>query len=82
MTEEVLPEIRTAATALERSITNAEIDIMQMKMAISAKEKLIFGWRDMIKTLIPNDPPRKNRFFSRERPADQPLTTTAGVETK
>jgi len=80
MTEEVLPDIRTAALALERSISTAESEIMQHKLAISAKEKLISGWRDMIKTLLPGEPPRKNRFFNLRTPAPEASTTAGGNE--
>jgi len=84
MTEEVAPEILTATQALEKRITATELEVIQMKATISSKEALISGWRDIIKTLLPNAVPRKNRFFNlpSRPPASQTLARTGGDEAK
>lgn len=53
MTQDVFPEINAATEALEKRISLTEAEIAEMNEAITAKKKLIKGWRKAVNAVRP-----------------------------
>ncbi|MEP7354711.1 MAG: hypothetical protein ABI824_15895 [Acidobacteriota bacterium] len=61
MTQEVFPEIRAAAQALEQRIALTEAEITEMKETITGKKQLVKAWRKAIIAVSPKPASQKTK---------------------
>lgn len=64
MTQEVFPEIKAAADALESRIALTEAEIAEMKESIAAKKQLLRSWRKALAAFTPKQIPKKKKASS------------------
>jgi len=64
MTEEVFPEIQSAAEALDKRISLTETEIAEMKDRIKAKKESVRSWRKALNAFGPRRSTPKKRAAS------------------